>query len=179
MQMRDNIQSYHVSPKLHVNPSPCSCPSVFLSLRSIPRWICTINCVCVSCLPLPPSYASSPPLPSLICTLWQLCWWWLCAHGASWLRGPRWPTWQLLMFRCSTPLTQRPWSNTHMHTRLQINIEARCARMYALCGCSRAYTEVRILPHVAGELRFNKVARTRDIWCIWLPGSSEQQLSAW
>lgn len=52
--------------------------------------------------------------------------------------------------------------HTHAYAA-QINIEARCARMYALCGCSRAYTEVRILPHVAGELRFNKVAKTREI----------------
>lgn len=71
---------------------------------------CIAVCVCVSFLSPTPSPISPS---SLSCSLWQLCWWWRCAHGASWLWGPRWPTWQLLMFRCSTPLTQRPWSNTH------------------------------------------------------------------
>lgn len=58
MQMRDNTESYHVAPRLHVNPSPCSCPSAFLSLRFIPRCIRTINCVCFL-----------SPTSSLICLL--------------------------------------------------------------------------------------------------------------
>lgn len=103
-----------------------------------------------------------PPLPSLACTLWQLCWWWLCAHGASWLRGPRWPTWQLLMFRCSTPLTQRPWSNTHAYVATDKHRSTMRTHVYTLwlftcinrslysCACCQG----------AG----NKVTRTGEIF---------------
>lgn len=100
--------------------------SACLSLHSDPRCkqtqIVTSSCVCLSCFlpPYPPfislSLSLCLSLPSPPPALWQLCWWWLCARGASWLWGPRWPTWQLLMFRCSAPLTQGPWSHTHTHT---------------------------------------------------------------
>ena len=69
-------------------------------------------------------------LPHISHALWQLCWWWLCAHGASWLWGPRWRTWQLLMFRCSTPLTQRPWSHTHTITHTNIYKHIKLAQEY-------------------------------------------------
>lgn len=172
--MRDNTESYHVAPRLHVNPFPCSCPSAFLS--QIHSQMYTHNQLCVFLVSHFLPHMPPPPLSSLFCTLWQLCWWWLCAHGASWLRGPRWPTWQLLMFRCSTPLTQRPWSNTHMHTGLQINIEAQCTCMFTLCGYSHAYTEVCILPHVAEEVHFNKEKQTGRFYTY---SSRKQQLSVW
>lgn len=81
------------------------------------------------------------------------------------------------MFRCSTPLTQRPWSNTHihMHTGLQTNTEARCTCMFTLCGDSHAYTQVCILPRVAEEVHFKEKRRGR----FYAYDSHEQQLSVW
>lgn len=48
--------------------------------------------------------------------------------------------------------------------------------MFTLCGCSHAYTEVCILPHVAEEVHINKEKRTGRFYAY---GSHKQQLSVW
>lgn len=83
---RDNTEHYHVAPRLHVNPSPYSCPSVFLSLRSIPRCICTINCVFLvfHFLPHMPPSTPLPLLHSVAAVLvMALCPWCKLAAGSQ------------------------------------------------------------------------------------------------
>lgn len=110
--------------------------SVCISVSQIHPQMYMHNQLCVSCLPLPPSYAPlhSAPSPALCGS---------CAGdgsvpmvqaGCGVPGGPHDSYW------CSGVqlLSHRDPGATHMHTWLQINIEAGCARMYTLCGCSHA-----------------------------------------
>lgn len=87
--MRGTTESYHVAPRLHMNPSSCSCPSAFLSLSDPFPDVYAQSTVCVSRLPLPPSYASSsssllPLLHSVAAVLvMALCPWCKLAAGSQ------------------------------------------------------------------------------------------------
>ena len=116
VSVRPSVSPVHSQMHAHTQSFPLPCVS-FLSQSSSLMSLLSLSAFTLN--PAPP--------PS---SMWQLCWWWLCAHGASWLWGPRWLTWQLLMFRCSALLTQGPWSHTCTYAHTQIRAHTHTQHTY-------------------------------------------------